>query len=43
MYSGDDLSKSLLAAGFGSVELFGDWSGIPYDDQARRLIAVARK
>lgn len=43
MYSGDDLSESLLSVGFDSVELFGDWSGMPYNDQARRLIAVARK
>lgn len=43
MYSGTELKTALEAAGFKSTELYGDWSGAPYDEQARRLIAVARK
>ena len=43
MYSGVELKQVLGQAGFGSVSLHGDWSGTPYDDHARRLIAVARK
>ena len=43
LYSGEELRSILLLAGFESVELYGDWTGTPYDDQARRLIAVARK
>ena len=43
VYSGGELRTILLSAGFESVELYGDWTGTPYDDQARRLIAVARK
>lgn len=43
MYSGPDLSLALQTAGFADVELYGDWTGTPYDEDARRLIAVARK
>jgi SAM-dependent methyltransferase len=43
MYSGPELAQALRSAGFWDVELYGDWTGSPYDDQARRLIAVARK
>ena len=43
MYSGVELRRILLCAGFQSVELYGDFEGTPYDDRARRLIAVARR
>jgi SAM-dependent methyltransferase len=43
MYSGSELSQALRSTGFSDVKLYGDWTGSPYDDQARRLIAVARK
>ena len=43
MYSGVELKQILREAGFGSIQLYGDWTGIPYDEQARRLIAIARK
>ena len=43
MYSGIELRGAMLSAGFQSVDLYGDFSGTPYDDRARRLIAVGRK
>lgn len=43
LYSGAELRQLLLAAGFGRVDLFGDLEGTPYDNEARRLVAVARK
>jgi SAM-dependent methyltransferase len=43
MYSGMELRRALEEAGFREVDLYGDWTGTPYDDQARRLIAIARK
>jgi len=42
LYSGTELRALLLAAGFSSVSLYGDWNGTPYDQNARVLIAVAR-
>jgi SAM-dependent methyltransferase len=43
LYSGAELRAMLERAGFTSVELFGSLDGIPYDQDARRLVAVARK
>ena len=43
LYSGPEISAALQDVGFASVELFGDWLGSEYDDQARRLIVIARK
>lgn len=43
LYSGVELRKALSAAGFSTVELYGDWDGAAYDARARRLIGVARK
>jgi SAM-dependent methyltransferase len=42
VYSGPDLESMLQRAGFGKVQLYGDFSGSPYDDKATKLIAVAR-
>jgi len=42
IYSGPDLASMLGAAGFGSVRLYGNFSGTPYDQNAVKLIAVAR-
>ncbi|PKL07441.1 MAG: hypothetical protein CVV51_14095 [Spirochaetae bacterium HGW-Spirochaetae-7] len=42
LYAGTELREALLDAGFGSVQLFGTWSGAPYGATAERLIAVAR-
>jgi SAM-dependent methyltransferase len=43
IYSGRELKDRLQASGFGEVSLFGDLQGAPYDLNATRLIAVARK
>jgi 2-polyprenyl-3-methyl-5-hydroxy-6-metoxy-1,4-benzoquinol methylase len=43
LYSGEELRAMLDAAGFRRVELFGSLDGIPYDTEARRLVAVAEK
>lgn len=43
IYTGFELRQMLLAAGFESVRLFGDFDGAEYGPDARRLIAVARK
>ena len=42
LYSGAELRRLLLEAGFSSVELYGEWNGGAYDEKARMLIAVAR-
>ena len=43
IYTGFELKQMLLAAGFTSVTLYGDFDGSEYGPEARRLIAVARK
>ena len=43
IYSGRELKDRLLHTGFKQVQLFGDMQGLPYDLDATRLIAVARK
>jgi SAM-dependent methyltransferase len=43
LYSGRELKDRLLSCGFAQVNLFGDLQGNPYDLEAKRLIAVARK
>lgn len=43
LYSGTELRSLLLEAGFAEVRLFGCLAGSPYDPDADRLIAVARK
>jgi SAM-dependent methyltransferase len=43
LYDGTGLKALLLDAGFESVDLYGDMAGAPYDNEARRLVAVARK
>ena len=42
-YSAAELSKLLKECGFGSVEVYGDLTGAPYDMQAKRLVAVAQR
>jgi SAM-dependent methyltransferase len=41
LYAGTELVSLLRQAGFASVALFGGLDGLPYDQQARRLVAVA--
>ena len=43
LYSASELRDMLLEAGFGKVEIYGDWDESPYDRKAAKLIAVARK
>ncbi len=43
LYSGSEIAKSLYKSGFKSVELIGDLNRNPYDNNARRLIAIATK
>jgi len=43
LYSGRELKDRLLGNGFSHVQLFGSPAGAPYDLNALRLIAVARK
>jgi hypothetical protein len=43
LYTATELRTLLLDAGFTSVDLHGNLRGAPYDDQAKRLVAIARK
>jgi SAM-dependent methyltransferase len=43
IYSGRELKDRLLNCGFKQVDLFGGLQGSPYDLDALRLVAVARK
>jgi len=43
LYSGRELADLLKKTGFERVKLFGSLQGIPYDLNARRLVAVAMK
>ena len=43
LYDGAGLKTLLLDSGFESVTLYGDLDGSPYDNDARRLVAVACK
>ncbi len=43
IYSATELRSLLQAAGFAEVSVYGDLAGAPYDQHAKRLVAVARK
>jgi len=43
LYAGTELAGLLDAAGFAEVALYGNLDGDPYDEHARRLVAVARR
>jgi len=43
LYSGAELRALLREIGFRRVELFGNLDGEPYDQNARRLVALAEK
>lgn len=43
LYSAYELAMLLEKAGFSSSEFFGDFSGSQYNEESRRLIAVAKK
>lgn len=41
LYSGVELSQALSQAGFSAIQLYGSLNGVPYDNKAERLVAVA--
>jgi len=43
LYAGTEMASLLQQAGFASVTLFGGLDSVPYDQNARRLVAVAGK
>ncbi|MBB6478458.1 class I SAM-dependent methyltransferase [Spirochaeta isovalerica] len=43
IFSAMELAGLLSGAGFKTIEFFGDYDGIPYDQNAQRLIAIAEK
>lgn len=43
LYSARELKELLTESGFGEVEIYGSLAGISYDQNAERLVAVARK
>jgi SAM-dependent methyltransferase len=43
IYSAAELTALLSDGGFASVDIYGDLEGSPYDQTARRLVAVAHK
>jgi hypothetical protein len=43
LYGASDLQRALEKAGFRDVEIYGGLEGIGYDQDALRLVAVARK
>jgi len=43
LYSGCELKELLLTAGFVNPRIYGSLEGVPYDENARRLVVVATK
>jgi len=43
VYSASELSTLLFESGFHTVDVYGHLSGIPYDQDAKRLVVVGRK
>jgi hypothetical protein len=43
LYSAAELRRMLTDVGFDQVQIFGHLDGRPYDSDASRLVAVARK
>ncbi len=43
LYAASELKALLLGCGFSEVKAYGSFEGTPYDQTARRLVAVARK
>ena len=43
LYSGVEMIAMLKEAGFRKVVTYGSLRGVPYDNRAERLIAIARK
>ncbi len=43
LYSAVELKRLMIAAGFTSVEIYGDFDFSPYNEKARTMVLVARK
>ena len=43
LYSAVELKRLLLASGFSSVEIYGDFDFAPYNEKARTMVLVATK
>lgn len=43
LYSAIELKRLMLASGFNSVEMYGDFDFSPYNEKARTMVLVARK
>ncbi len=43
LYSGTELAALLLRSGFGEAAIYGNLAARPYDQDAERLVAVAKK
>jgi hypothetical protein len=43
IYSGVELAAAIREAGFSQVELYGSLEGVPYDNKAERLVAIAQR
>jgi SAM-dependent methyltransferase len=43
LYSAPELSALLKQSGFKKIQIYGDLSGIPYDEKAKRLIIIGQK
>ena len=43
LYSAIELKRLMLASGFASVEIYGDFDFSPYNEKARTMVLVARK
>jgi SAM-dependent methyltransferase len=43
LYSAAEMARELRAAGFTAIELYGGLDGSPYNNEAKRLVAIGRK
>ncbi|MFA5307852.1 MAG: class I SAM-dependent methyltransferase [Dehalococcoidales bacterium] len=43
LYAGSEMAALFMGGGFGKADIYGDAEGHPYDETARRLVAVGRK
>ncbi|PKK84822.1 MAG: methyltransferase type 11 [candidate division Zixibacteria bacterium HGW-Zixibacteria-1] len=43
LFSASEMRDLLIGCGFGKVDVYGSLEGIPYDQNAKRMVVVARK
>jgi hypothetical protein len=43
LYSAIELKRLMLASGFSSCEIYGDFDFSPYNEKARTMVLVCRK